>query len=123
MKTAAFLVFDESIHGAGPHYTDVRFNEALGRPDKLALMGVTDDAAAAATLNVRIEHSADGRNWSERNGGSNDVAVPVANAATSSASGGDPTSHLPALPLARLKITPSVAISCHLKLFACGRDS
>ncbi len=53
-------VFDETIHGAGTDfYTANRFNELLGKPDKLTIQAVVDNADANGTIEVQIEHSAD----------------------------------------------------------------
>lgn len=72
MRKFNALVFDEFIPNAGAQattlYTSQTLNERLGAFDMLTLMAVADNVTgAAATMTVQLQHSADGRNWGNKN--------------------------------------------------------
>lgn len=125
MIIASECVLDETLHGAGTdYYTANRFNELLGRPDKLTLQAVVDNADANGTILVQIEHSADQRNWSSKNGTPeiNNPASSISTTATVSSVGSDSGSNA-SLPFIRLRVRMTTTARAHVKVYACGRDA
>lgn len=117
-------VLDEVLHGAATdHYTANRWNEVLGRPDKLTIQAVVSNADAAGTIEVQIEHSADQRNWQPKNS-SPEIDDPASSILTTSAvsSVGSDTGSNASLPFVRLRIRMTTTARAHVKLYACGRD-
>jgi hypothetical protein len=118
-------MFDETIHGAGTSfYTANRFNEILGRPDKLTVQAVVDNADANGTILVQIEHSADQRNWKDKNTNAeiNNPASSISSTSTVSSVGSDAGTNA-SLPFVRLRVVMTTTARAHVKVFACGRDA
>jgi hypothetical protein len=138
MRAANILVFDENIQvNAGsptPFYTDQSLNDRLGVFDMLAIMAVVDDVPSTgtgATLDVYLEHSADGRNWQSKFWtGSPPAANPIITVTSTSSGqnayvGNDPgTTPSLAFVRFRLELTPAGAnpASAHVRLFVTGRN-
>src|SRR5437867_11059040 len=76
MRTVtSLLVYDEFVPtavAATPVYSPATANDILGRADQLTWQVVGDNLNAswtgAVTLTVRLQHSADGRNWLDHSG-------------------------------------------------------
>lgn len=118
-------VFDEVIHGAATdYYSANRYNEGMGRADKMTIQAITDNADANGTLTVQIEHSGDQRNWNSKNGTAeiNAVASSIDTTATKSTVGTDSGSTA-SLPFVRLRVRTATTARVHVKIFVCGRDS
>lgn len=140
MRAANILVFDENIQAnAGsttPFYTDQSLNDRLGVFDMLAIMAVVDDVPSTgtgATLNVYLEHSADGRNWQSKfwTAGSPTTASPLIAVSSTTPgqnayAGNDPGA-MPSLAFVRFRLdsTPTTGTnptSAHVRLFVTGRN-
>jgi hypothetical protein len=117
-------VFDEVIHGAATdYYTANKYNELLGRADKLTIQALVDNVeTGSGTISVRIEHSGDQRNWKPKNGTDEIITVSISTSATTSTIGSDSGSTA-SLPFVRLRVVLATATRAHVKLFVCGRDS
>lgn len=118
-------VLDEVLHGAATdHYTANRWNEVLGRADKLTIQVMVSNADAAGTIAVQIEHSADQRNWLAKstNPEINDPASSILTTSTVSSVGSDSGSNA-SLPFVRLRIRMTTTARAHLKIYVCGRDA
>jgi hypothetical protein len=118
-------VLDEILHGAATdHYTANRYNELLGRPDKLTIHAIVDNADANGTLEVQIEHSADQRNWKSKNG-TPEIDDPASSILTSSAvsSVGSDSGSNASLPFVRLRVRMTTTARAHVKIYVCGRDA
>jgi hypothetical protein len=79
MRQQVLTCFDEFIPaGASPVYTSAQFNSALGANDQLSIHAVLDNITLGTTplFNLFIEHSADGRNWIQRNDQSASPTAP-----------------------------------------------
>src|SRR6185436_15756838 len=67
MVVLSELVFDDYVHGAGTdYYTPARYNEVLGRVDKLLIQAVAVQSDQEGHLSLHIQHSADRRNWANK---------------------------------------------------------
>lgn len=131
MRAANVMVFDEHLNAGSTCYTDQSLNDRLGLFDQLALMAVVDDVPASATgFKVQIEHSADGRMWLPKSGGTptNPNAAEIggdqgeglsANKQTSFF-GADPGT-TPSLAHVRLKVSLATS-SAHVRVFVTGRN-
>jgi hypothetical protein len=61
-------VFDSYVGGSYPTYTDPQYDKLLGSAEKLALQAIADQVTGTTpSLTVRLEHSADQRNWMTKN--------------------------------------------------------
>jgi len=104
MHRFAATIFNDyaSATSSAPAYTDERWNQRLGTFDRLAVAVVVDHPdAAAGTINVWLEHSADGRLWDDKLGFPV-VSGTVVGAGQTQLSGGD-TSNVPSLAFVRLR--------------------
>jgi hypothetical protein len=126
MVVLSECVLDEVLHGASTDfYTPGRFNEVLGRPDKLLIQAVVDDADEEGAITVQIEHSADQRNWKSKNNSSPEIDgeleanVILENAVTALA--GADTTGAASLPFVRLRVQFTRTTRAHVKLHVCGR--
>jgi hypothetical protein len=84
MRTVNMLIHDEYIpagHDAtNPVYTGVQFNEMLGHASRIGVQVVADNPGTTATigaLRLLVEMSHDGKVWTQRGGGTADLAVPA----------------------------------------------
>lgn len=70
MLRDAFEAFNEYLQGAGVNfYTSTEFNERLARHDQLAIVALaTNKLGTGGTLDVQIEISGDGVNWTSKRG-------------------------------------------------------
>jgi hypothetical protein len=120
------LVFDNTISGtAGAWYSPCVYDDLLGTADALHLMvhsmGVT---GTSPTITCRLEHSANGRNWSQVSG----TAEINAQALVIDTAIGSATPALetitPYLRFVRVKITlGGTSPSARLRIYAIGRVS
>lgn len=118
-------VMDDTLHGAATdHYTANKFNEVLGKPDKLTIQAVVDNPDANGTLEVQIEHSADQRNWKAKSGTPeiDDPASSILTTAAVSSIGADSGSNA-SLPYVRLRVRMTTTARGHVKIHVCGRDA
>ena len=116
------LVFDEHLYGTTSVYTDARWNTPLGNPDKLGILVTVADHTGTATLGVRIEHSADGRNWIDKTGADVVALAMTSGAAPPTPAFGYDSDSKPIMPYVRLKLTLTATIGVRVKIFASGRD-
>jgi hypothetical protein len=122
MQAFNIKAFDDVIHSNTAVYTTAELNDFLAKVDKLALMAVTDQVTGVTNLTVQIEHSADGRNWVNKNGTAEIPATAISTTATTVLTGSDSGSS-PSLGFVRLKLTLSLAGAiAHVKLYVTGRD-
>lgn len=122
MRKFNILAFDDFISGSGTTvYTRSELNEKLAEVDKLALFPVTDQVSANGTLTVRIEHSGDGLNWTDKNTTAEIDAVAIDTGLTNKAYGSD-SGTTPSLGFVRLALTITTTTSAHVKLWVTGRD-
>lgn len=63
----AVLVFDDAIEGSAAAYTGVQWADPLGQYDQLTLHLTVDDQTSGGLIVAQIEHSADGRTWTNKN--------------------------------------------------------
>lgn len=128
MRRGDVIVFDEYIIGAtstAPVYTPASLNETLGSWDTLAICAVVDQASAAGSLFVALEHSADGRLWLAKNPSALEInALNNAFVTTGqTAMWGYSKGTSPALGQARLKIYfNSSSINAHVRVHVTMRD-
>jgi hypothetical protein len=116
MRIYGEQVFDDTISGTtNAWYSPARYDELLGRADLLAVMAVVSGVSGTATLNLEIQHSGDGRHWSETGNDSFSLS-------------GDESFLLSRLVwptlLGRIRLKASLTgtnPSCRLKLFVTGR--
>ncbi len=121
MRKLNLAVFDEFCVTGTNYVTQQQFNDRLGAYDKLTLMVVTDNAAAAGTVTCQILHSADGRNWVAKNGTAEINAQATSNTATKVYVGGD-TSSTGSLGFVQIQV--SVATNnAHVRLWVTARDT
>jgi hypothetical protein len=116
--------FDDYFTNAGAVYTSAELNNLLAKPDKLALMAVTDQVFGVTALTVQIEHSADGRNWVAKNGTAEIPSTLISTTATTVLTGSDSGSS-PSLGFVRLKLMLPIGgpgTATHVKLYVTGRD-
>lgn len=116
------LVFDDYISGSTPVYTGVPHMRALAGGDQIGLHAVLDNAGAACSVTVAIEHSTDGMNWSQKNTTAEISAVAVSTSSVTSVYGGETFPALQSLEFVRLQITITNGRGVHLKLYASVRD-
>jgi hypothetical protein len=127
LKKPNILVFDEFVYVVGSSnavFTDAKFNDMLGRLDQTALFAVADSTAGTApSLTVQIQHSADGRNWVNKNTTAEISNVSVPTGATTALYGYDPGS-APSGANVRLAVFlgGTGSPSAHVKVFVCDRD-
>jgi hypothetical protein len=124
MRLFNTLVFDEYVPvtatSSSPMYISSEFSKGLGKYDSLAIQAVTDTFDGGfQSLAVAIEHSADGRNWTQKNGYAELSFFFSTNAP--SAWGYDPDT-APSLGFVRLRLFISSASGCHVKLYVTGRS-
>lgn len=122
MRRFNVLAFDDVIMGTGAVYSPTGLNELFGSCDQMSLHVVADQASGATTLTVNIEHSADQRNWIQKNPTASEVSVGLTAGTTISTSGSD-AGTAPLLGFVRFKLALSAAGSnAHVKLWVTGRD-
>src|SRR5579883_793489 len=125
MRKQSIKVFDDFVYATAIDqvWTDASFNDTLGRFDQLSLIAVTDQVvfSTGATLNVQIEHSTDGRNWTTKNG-SPEISGSITGAGATTLAGGDGGSS-PSGGFVRLAVwLTNSATAAHVKIYACQRD-
>lgn len=120
MQTFTKLVFDEFIY-AGDWYTSSEFNVLIGSADKMGLQATVDNVTTASgTLDVRVQHSGDGRNWADKNT-TNEIAMTGLSTSAQTTKGGSDDGTKTGLGLGRLKITLGTATSAHVRVWVTGR--
>ena len=75
----------------------------------------------AGTITAQIEHSADGRNWSNKNVAAEILTATAAINATNVAFGSD-TGSSPSLGFIRVRVQLTTSTAAHVKLWVTGRD-
>lgn len=122
MRMLNTLAFDEYVQPtATAFYTPASQNDNLGRYDQLGLQVITDNANAAGSITAQIEHSADGRNWINKNGTAEVNGATVATGQTNVAAGSD-TGSSPSLGFVRVRVQLTTTASAHVKIWVTGRD-
>lgn len=120
MRQFSVLVFDEFIHGAGSVvYTSDKLIDMLGAVDNLAFHVVADQVTTNGSLAVRMEHSADRRNWLAKNG-SDEATCTLTQGSTTTAWGAESSTAV-SLAFIRLKLTMATSTVAHVKVYATGR--
>jgi hypothetical protein len=123
MRVVNLLVFDE-------HLTNSTTNHISSYTDQLALMAVVDSASGAG-FKVQIEHSADGRMWLPKSGGT--LTKPNAaeiggdsgetlKASIQTAYFGADAGTTPTLAYVRLRVELGTSSSAHVRVFVTGRN-
>lgn len=128
MRILSKLVFDEQLSSSGPHYTSQELSELLGRYDQVAIQAIVDKADTSGSLTVHLQHSADGRNFADKNAsaeisgvgggpGFGTVMTNVTNICT-----GSDTGNIPSLGYVRLSISLVTTTAAHVKIHLTLRD-
>lgn len=119
MRRFNATVFDDVIHGTNPVYTSQTFNAPLGQFDTLVVQAVVDNVDATGTLDLYLQHSADGKNWSDLvTGALFVVGTVVGQQVTKSAA-----STAPALALVRILMRCNAPTTrAHVRVFVTARD-
>jgi hypothetical protein len=121
MRKFNALVFDEFIPNNTQIFTNPALNENLGAFDKLSLFAIGDNFSSGATLTVQIQHSADQRNWTNKNG---TAEINGTSIAANTVLAGFDTSSSGSFGFVRLAITlGGTTPSTHLKLYVTARDT
>lgn len=137
MRAANMMVFDEVIQsGSSPARSAEAQAARLAGFDQLAIMAVVDNVVGGSTgFKVSIEHSADGRTWLPKSGGTlaspasaeiggggaNNPAVTLAGV-TQSAYFGYSDGSAPMLGYVRFSVHLGATASAHVRLFVTGRN-
>lgn len=122
MQRSNLLVFDDYVHNAsGIAITSQQFNAALAATDQLAIQAVVDNLTGAAGMGFMVQffHSADGRNWINKN--SSDIDLSGTTLAAGSYFGFD-KGNKPMLAFVQLQITMPAGMGAHVRIHATGRD-
>ena len=121
MSAFSGQVFDDTISGtSGTWYTASKFNEGLGSGDMLAVVAsITDVGGSSPALTVKVEHSADGRDWIEADTSILTGAIPSTGGVYHGTTPYWPT----LLAFIRLKLTlTGTSPKCRVKLSAVSRN-
>lgn len=122
MKQYSAKVFDDNIMGTTAVYTSAEFNSLLSTADQLSLQAIVDNQpAGTASLGVRLEHSNDGRNWTDATG-ADVVTVNWSSATTAFAFGSFTGTSVVLGNFVRAKLTLSTG-NAHVVLLVTGRGS
>jgi len=90
MRIQHDLVFDEIVDGTTSVYTDPKWDDVLGYPDKLTLFVVTDGVSGTSpTILVQLEEGPDQRNWMNKGGGPEIPATAISTTAATALAGYD----------------------------------
>jgi len=133
MRVANILVFDEYLQsGSSPSRTKDSLNQVLGSFDQLAIMAVADNVnGAGAGFKVQVEHSADGRSWLPKSGGTlaspGAAEIGVTSGITLTATSqmgyfGSDGGTTPNLGHVRLKVDLGASTSAHVRVYVTGRN-
>ena len=123
MRKLSILAFDDFVTSATTVYTTQALNETLGAFDKLSIQAICDSLSTTPTVTVKIEHSADQRNWVQKTAGAGEIPAFGPTTAIPSIVGGD-TSLVGSMGFVRLAITlGGTTPSMHLKLWVTARDT
>jgi hypothetical protein len=121
-RKTSVLIFDDNVVGTTAVYTSPEFNDLLGQYERGAFQVVGDQATSGATVTVQQEHSADQRNWSNRNGSPEVNGAALSTSITTNTSGyelGTGTGH----GYVRLRIQlAGTTPQAHIKIWYTGRD-
>lgn len=62
------LVFQRSVSGTEAAYSELQYNDLLGRADELTIVGFAEQAGGTApTVTIRVQDSFDNDRWAYRN--------------------------------------------------------
>jgi hypothetical protein len=131
MRTFNELVFNGYVTGTTPVYSEARFQEVLGLPDRLSIGGYTAQVTGTTpTLTVKVEQSFDKERWQPRSTAPEINAFTLQTGTTeTSVHGHDgdpaPPTAFPRLAFVRLRITLSALSgtpSGQVRLWVAGRD-
>lgn len=125
MRKFNALVFDEYVPSSTQVFTSSNLDDRLGLPNTLSLFAVADNVGAqGATLTVQIQHSADRRNWLQKNVNNPEISGATLNAGvTTAAQGFDSSPSNGNFGFVRLAITlGGMTPSAHVKIYVTGRD-
>ncbi|APR86500.1 Hypothetical protein A7982_11849 [Minicystis rosea] len=124
MRTYTKTVFNDFVVGTGSTYTTSEHNKLLGSAGKIAFQVVGDQVSGTSpTLTLQIEHSSDGRNWSNRSGTAEINAQSLSSSATNVLFASD-AGATPLLGFVRLRIAlGGTSPNAHVKITAVGRDN
>lgn len=124
MRNDQLVAFDENIintQSTGPVavYTPVDLSSRLGLPDQLTWHAISDQLNATDTLNVNLQHSADGRNWVTKTTASAGVSATTTNNLVGSDQG-----LTPSLGFVRFQIYFNSSTTFgHVKVLVTARDA
>jgi len=119
-RKAHLLVFDDFVTNTTV-YTRPELNEQLGMYDKIAIQAIVDQVTTAGTITVRVQHSADGINWTDKNATAEINGASISANATNKAFGSD-AGATPTLGQVRLSIALTTTVQAHVKLWVTLRD-
>jgi len=122
-RKANLLVFDDFVVGTTATYTPTRLNDRLGQFDKYSLTAIADQVSGTTpTVTVQLEHSADQRNWANKNGTAEINAQSLSTSQTNVFTGTD-AGTTPANAFVRLRVVlGGTTPQAHVKVYACLRD-
>jgi hypothetical protein len=125
MRFFSDTIFDEyipntALSAAGGVFTSSKLNATLGQYDQCSFQIVADNSSlnpGPLGVTVVLQHSADGRNWLDRN--SISISIPLNGAVSQVFSDSGTT---PLLGFVRLSIYLATAATVHVKISATLRD-
>jgi hypothetical protein len=121
MRKFNMLVLDEFISVTSTYvYTRTELNDVIAQVDKIGVQLIGDQASGSFNVTARLQHSADGINWINKNG-SPEVTLAVSSNTTATAAGAD-AGTTPSLGLVRIAFQISAAGQVHVKAWVTGRD-
>lgn len=133
MRRASFVAFDEFLpQGSGastPVFTSAELNAKLAQFDQLAIMVAIDNVSVAASFDLFIEHSADGRNFlalktnSTTPTGAGDINIATLATNAANVKWGYHNGDTPMLNYVRFRMYfGSASTSAHVRVFVTQRD-
>ena len=123
MRVVIGEVFRGFIYGTTTVYTDEVQNEALGGPDSLSFQVIADQVSGTSpTFTGRVQHSADQRNWNNKNTNPEIDGTSLTPSAVNSLVGTDPSSGV-CLGFRRIALTlGGTTPAAFVRVIAVGRD-
>lgn len=124
MRVVIGEVFRGIIYGTTAVYSDESQNDALGAPDVLTFQVITDQVSGTTpTLTARVQHSADMRNWSNKNTNP-EIDGDTINASAVTVLVGADDNTVPCLAYRRIVLTlGGTSPAANVRVIATGRDS